>query len=264
MSLDSIISALRQGLDQVLHVQWLSTVITIVVVAVVTLVLSRLATKLLRKLLHMDSNPLPALSIFINIARVTIWAIGLCVILSSCFGINVSAAITALGIGGIAVSLGFQSTLSNLIGGLQISLAKLIVPGDHIRVGSDEGIVHDITWRNTSIVAANGDNVLIPNSVINSEALTKLKPDEDVRIDIVVPHTDEALDHVATRMEQAVDAALSKITVLDKPAKINFTEVTREGFRGVLCFTIIEGLKPAEAKDAALRAIGKDALKAGR
>lgn len=262
MSLDSITSALRKGLDSILHVEWLSTAITILVVAVVTIIVSHLVTKLLRRLLHMDVNPLPALSIFINIARVTVWVIGLCVILSSCFGINVSAAIAALGIGGIAVSLGFQNTLSNLIGGLQISLAKLIMPGDRIKVGANEGIVNDITWRNTSIVAANGDVILIPNSVINSEALIKLKRDQDVRVDIVITHTDEALDHVATAMEQAVDKALAAVTVMDKSAKVYFTAVTHLGYQGVLCFTIIEGTKVDEAKDIALKAIDRYAVRA--
>ena len=42
----------------------------------------------------------------------------------------------ALGIGGIAISLGFQDTLSNLIGGLQVSLLRIIKPGDNIEVGS--------------------------------------------------------------------------------------------------------------------------------
>ena len=52
--------------------------------------------------------------------------------LSTCYGVDVSAAITALGIGGIAISLGFQDTIANLIGGLQVSLLRIIKPGDNI------------------------------------------------------------------------------------------------------------------------------------
>lgn len=260
MSLEKIIDGLRQGLDSLLHVPWLSTAITVIVVAVITLILAQLAAKLLRRLFHMDVNPLPTLSIFINIARGTVLVIGLCVILSTCFGINVSAAVTALGIGGIAVSLGFQSTLSNLIGGLQISLGKLIMPGEHIKVGSNEGIVNDITWRNTSIIAANGDTILIPNSVINSEALIKMKRDADVRIDIFIPHSAtqrESLDQVATAIEQAADKALGAITLLDKDAQVYFTEVTRDGYHGVLYFTVVEGVKLSDIRDTALRAISQ-------
>ena len=40
--------------------------------------------------------------------------------LDSCFGVDTSSLITALGVGGIAVSLGFQDTLSNFIGGLHV------------------------------------------------------------------------------------------------------------------------------------------------
>lgn len=96
--------------------------------------------------------------------------------LSSCFNVNVQAAITALGVGGIAISLGFQSTLSNLIGGVQIVLAGIVEPGERIRISTYEGVVRDVTWRHTEIETADGEFVVVPNSVINTEALVKLPP----------------------------------------------------------------------------------------
>ena len=98
------------------------------------------------------------------------WITGVCIMLSTCFRVDVSAAITALGIGGIAISLGFQDTLSNLIGGLQVSLLRIIKPGDNIEVGSSTGVVKDITWRHTTIRNGAGEEVLIPNSIISKTA----------------------------------------------------------------------------------------------
>ena len=86
-----------------------------------------------------------------NIVRGAVWFLGICIMLSTCFNVNVSAAITALGIGGIAISLGFQDTISNLIGGLQVSLMRIVKPGDNIEVGSSSGVVKDVTWRHTSL-----------------------------------------------------------------------------------------------------------------
>ena len=74
----------------------------------------------MRKMLHYNEEKnLPSSSIFVNIARGAVWLLGVCIMLSTCYGVDVSAAITALGIGGIAISLGFQDTIANLIGGLQ-------------------------------------------------------------------------------------------------------------------------------------------------
>lgn len=175
MNIDGIINAFREWLDKALHFDWLSTAVVIVIIVAVTAVVSHLVTAGLRRVLRSNKGPLPSVSIFVNIGRVVVWAVGASVILSSCFGVNVGAAITALGIGGIAISLGFQQTLSNLIGGLQVIMTGLVEPGDRIKVGTNEGVVQDVTWRSTTIVSDEGNEVIIPNSVINSEALTKIK-----------------------------------------------------------------------------------------
>lgn len=174
MNIDNIISTFRGWLDTILHWSWLSTAVTVVIIVLVTAIVARLAVVTLRRIFNSNRGPLPSASIFINIARVTVWVIGICIILSSCFGVNVGAAITALGIGGIAISLGFQQTLSNLIGGLQVIMSGIVEPGDHIKVGSNEGVVRDVTWRNTTIRSSDGNDVIIPNSVINTEALIKI------------------------------------------------------------------------------------------
>ncbi|MFR3452353.1 MAG: mechanosensitive ion channel domain-containing protein [Collinsella sp.] len=59
--------------------------------------------------------------------------------------------VTGLGVVGIAVSLGFQDTLSNLIGGLTVSVSRTVEPGDNIRMGPSgvTGVVQDVTWRAT-------------------------------------------------------------------------------------------------------------------
>lgn len=253
---------LRNALQSFLHVEWLSVAFTVIIVMVVTALISHLLTKLLRRLLSADKNPLPSSSIFINIGRVAVWTVGICVILSSCFGVNVSAAITALGIGGIAISLGFQSTLSNLIGGLQISIMHLVVPGDHIMVGSNEGIVDDVTWRHTSMVTTRGETVIIPNSVINTEALVKLPPETAIRVNIAVSPDEGDLDDIAQKMEQAVRDEVGKIAVIEDGPKVSFLEMTDFGYRGTIAFGIGEGVNASTAKDAALKAVSPYAQKA--
>ncbi len=259
MDLETITNGFKDWLDKVLHVDWLSTLITIVVVAAVTAVCAHLVTKLIKKVLHVDNNPLPASSIFVNIGRVTVWVIGLCVVLSTCFNVNISAAVTALGIGGVAISLGFQATLSNLIAGLQVSLTKLVVPGDRIRVASNEGIVDDVTWRHTCIINVRGEHIVIPNSLMNTDALIKLAPETDIRISILVEPTDESMDKLLADMESAVDKAVKEYVAMKAPAKIQLTEITERGYRGTLSFSITEGANAAQIKTVALKAVSDHA-----
>ncbi len=129
-----------------------------------------------------DDNSIPQSSIFVNIARGIIWGIGICLVLDSCFNVNMSALIAALGVGGIALSLGFQDTLSNLIGGVQISFMRIVKPGDNIQVGNNKGVVQDVTWRHATIKNRNGETVIIPNSVISKNAVVHLPPPERVSV----------------------------------------------------------------------------------
>lgn len=257
MNLDTITDNLRDAIKGFLHVDWLSTAITIVVVLAVTAILSHFLTKLLQKALNVKNNPLPSSTIFINIGRVVVWTVGVCVILSSCFNVNVSAAITALGIGGIAISLGFQATISNLIGGLQISLTRLVVPGDNIRVGGEQGIVHDVTWRHTTISTVRGEQVIIPNSVINTEALVKLPPVNAVRIGVVVTPSGKSLEETTKLMTKAVSDEVGKIAVLEADPQIEYSEITDYGYRGALTFSVAEGASVGKVKDVALKAIAE-------
>ncbi len=250
-----MVVSLRAFLDRIVQVEWLSVALTAAAVFVVTFVVARLAVKFLRHVLSRDSSPLPSSSIFVNIVRVVIWLIGVSIVLSTCFGIDVSAAITALGIGGIAISLGFQDTLSNLIGGLQVSLTGLVEPGDNIEVGGERGVVQDVTWRHTTIKNALGESVVIPNSIINKTALVKLRPVTVVSIPVVVTVDGGLLPGTAQQMEQLADEAAGSVCALEVPARALFSEVTDYGYKGTLTFTVKDAELVGAAKDAVLRAI---------
>lgn len=242
-------------IQSIVQVEWLSTVLTIAAIVFFTALVARLMTKFMRRLLSHDSLPLPSSTIFINIARVVVWAIGLSVILSSCFGVDVSAAVAALGIGGIAISLGFQDTLSNLISGLQVSITGLVEPGDHIDVGGQRGIVRDVTWRHTTIENLVGERVVVPNSVINKTALVKLRPLEVVAVPVVVTADGANLSALAEKMELAANEAVGEVVPVEVPAKVVFSGVTDYGYSGTVVIRIADGSLYAQAKDVLLRAI---------
>lgn len=256
MDLNSFIDAFRNWLDSITHSSWFGTAVTIVIITIICAILSRITTIMLRKLLKSKKGPLPSVSIFVNIARVTIWVVGLCIVLSSCFNVNIGAAVTALGIGGIAISLGFQSTLANLIGGIQIIIIGLIEPGDRIQVSGYEGVVHDVTWRHTTIITPRNEDVVIPNSVINSEALVKLPPETDIKIELhVKPEPDEEINALIAKMEEAVSTAVSKDTLLVKKPKIRLIGMDHLGYKALLTFVVAKGKQKSQVVDVAMKAI---------
>ncbi|WP_282209337.1 mechanosensitive ion channel family protein [Parvibacter caecicola] len=236
---------------------WAGTVVGVVAIVFVTLVVSRIATTAIRRLLK-KTTLLPASSIFVNLVRALVWIIGISCVLSICFNVNVSAIITALGVGGIAVSLGMQDTISNLIGGFQVSVARIVKPGDNIQVGTLSGIkgrVTDVTLRYTHMVNGDGDRIVIPNSMLNSNAIVHLDPICEVNVPVVVTYNEERLTWVAHHMEDAAAKAVARVSKLKKGPQVQFSSVNEHGFAGVLFFTISDPARIDDAADAAIRAI---------
>ena len=100
-------------------VDWLKTnsgkIILLIVVALLAAVIDKALTRIVSKVL--DRSQVPNASIFINILRAVVWTLAVGTVLQPVFGINPTTIFTALGIGGLAVSLGMKDTIANIIGG---------------------------------------------------------------------------------------------------------------------------------------------------
>jgi small-conductance mechanosensitive channel len=93
-----------------------------------------------------------------------VYCLGFILILQN-FGIAVAPLLTALGVGGLAVALALQSTLSNLFSGLQIIASGKFNTGDFVQLESGQkGFIRDITWRNTTIETSQNNFIIVPNS----------------------------------------------------------------------------------------------------
>ena len=79
-------------------------------------------------------------------------------------GIPMSALVTGLGVGGLAVALSAQSTLENLIGGINLFADRPVKIGEFCRFGNELGIVEAIGLRSTRIRTLGRSLVSIPNS----------------------------------------------------------------------------------------------------
>lgn len=94
--------------------------------------------------------------------RVVLWLIVLLVVLDN-LGINITALVTGLGIGGIAVALAVQNILGDLFAALSIVLDKPFVVGDAISVGDASGAVEHIGLKSTRLRSDTGELIIISN-----------------------------------------------------------------------------------------------------
>lgn len=137
-----------------------------------TLMFSELAGNLVKFYGSRVATDLPSTSLTKNLAQMFVVIIGLLILLRH-LSIDITPLLTALGVGGLAVALALQDTLSNLFGGFYVSIAGQVRLGDYVKLNSgEEGYITDITWRSTTLRALNNTFIIVPNSKLAQAIVT--------------------------------------------------------------------------------------------
>ena len=89
-------------------------------------------------------------------------------------GINITAAITSLSIGGLAVGLAAQDTLANLFGAVAVFVDKPFRVGDTIKLDGAEGKVETVGLRSTRVRNPDGHLVAVPNKIMGNAIITNI------------------------------------------------------------------------------------------
>lgn len=154
-----------------------------------------------------------------TLTRMAVFGIGLMILLRL-WGVSITPMLTALGVGGIAVALALQDTLSNIFAGVHLLVEGPLNVGDYVRVGpEEEGTVTDIGWRTTRIHTTNNTMLVVPNKTITNGTLINFDlpmPRLSIGLPILVGHT--------ANMRQveriAVETALATEGVLPDPPPV--------------------------------------------
>jgi small-conductance mechanosensitive channel len=118
-----------------------------------------------------------------NVLAVGVAAIGFVMVMDQ-FGVNVLAAITALGVVGIAVGFAAQETLSNFIAGVTLLIERPFRLGDWVDVGGKVGRVDSIRLRTTLIVDRDNVHTIIPNAQVAAGQIVNLSGGGPLRLRI--------------------------------------------------------------------------------
>lgn len=166
--------------------KWATKSVSVLAILVVTAFGARILGRIVRSYTRREDTALPSGTIFVNLVRGIVWAIGGISILAT-LGVSVAPLLTALGVGGLAVGLALQPTLENVFSGVQLLASRQIQPGDFIRLETgEEGVVLDVTWRNTTVKRPSNEIVLVPNSVLARATVTNFTA-EDPEYVLLVP-----------------------------------------------------------------------------
>jgi small-conductance mechanosensitive channel len=138
-----------------------------------TIMFMRVTGDLVRNYGDQAPGALPVTTLSESLAKMAVLILGLLVLLRNAFNIEVTPILTALGVGGLAVALALQDTLSNLFAGVYVAMAGQIRLGDYIKLNTgEEGYVADIGWRSTTMRALANNMILVPNNKLAQAIVT--------------------------------------------------------------------------------------------
>jgi MscS family membrane protein len=100
---------------------------------------------------------------------------------ASNIGINITAAITSLSIGGLAVGLAAQDTLANLFGAIAVYGDKPFRVGDTIKLDAAEGVVESVGMRSTRVRHPEGYVITVPNKIMGNAAISNMTRRESIK-----------------------------------------------------------------------------------
>jgi small-conductance mechanosensitive channel len=113
--------------------------------------------------------------------RTLLWAVVLLAVLSN-LGVNITAFVASLGVGGIAIALAVQNILGDLFASLSIAVDKPFEVGDAIGVGDLSGTVQHIGLKTTRLRSLTGEQIVIGNTDLLKQVVKNYRRMSDRRI----------------------------------------------------------------------------------
>ena len=143
--------------------------------------------------------------------RTLLWSVVVLAILSN-VGVNITAFIASLGVGGIAVALAVQNILGDLFASLSIAVDKPFEVGDFIGIDSFVGTVQFIGLKTTRIRSLNGEQIIISNTDLLKQMVKNYKRMQERRIVFkfgvtynTSPEQAEAIPQIVKRLVESND-----------------------------------------------------------
>ena len=156
-------------------------------------------------------------------ARVLLWSALILLGLQNA-GVNVSAALTGLGIGGVAVALAVQNILGDIFASVAIVLDRPFVIGDFIIVGDLLGTVEHIGLKTTRLRSLYGEQLVISNAQLLQSNIKNYKRMQERRVTFGFGVTYQTPRSLVATIPGMVRAAI------EKQAGIRFDRAHFHGF----------------------------------
>lgn len=160
-----------------------------------------------------------------SVFRYTVYIVAIVIILTDIF--KLTSVLAAAGIGGIAVGLGAQSLIKDIISGFFIVMEDQYVVGDLISVGDMTGTVEELELRVTRLRNFNGDLYIIPNGEIKM-VTNHTRGNKALIVDIPLAYSTDIGKAIEIVKNICVCVKEEFITITEEPKVLGITELGKD------------------------------------
>ncbi len=164
-----------------------------------------------------------------DLLKVFVVVIGLLVVMGEVFGVNVTALIGGLGIGGLAVALAAKDTLENLLASFTIFLDQPFGVGDLVTAGSVSGTVEKIGFRSTRLRTAEKSYLTVPNKSMIDKPLDNLSLRTARRVGFTLVFDQRTTSAQLHAIIAGAVAAMRKHPLVTQDVQMKFNALTPNG-----------------------------------
>ncbi len=198
-------------------------------------------------------------------ASATIIITAILMILSS-WGYNTATLVAGLGVGGIAVALAAQQTISNIFGGISVIGDRPVAIGDFGKFGDLIGTVEDIGMRSTRVRTLNRTLVSVPNSTFAGANLENYSQRDKILFNPTFQIKRGTPDEQVWHLIDSIHEALKKNRSVELvPTPVRLTALTAAGFSiEVFCYVLTPDINEFYRIQGELLLAINDALQAAQ
>ncbi len=156
-----------------------------------------------------DGANVTAVKAMVLVGRLLVWSVILLLTLDN-FGVDITALVAGLGIGGLAVGLALQNVLQDILAYVSILVDKPFVYGDYMVIGDYSGTVEHIGIKSTRVRSLSGEQIIFGNSDLLSSRIRNYKRMDERRgvfsVGVTYDTPREKLEMVPGKMKEIVEA----------------------------------------------------------
>ncbi len=210
-----------------------------------------------------DAGARASVGVLMFVGQLLIWAVFALLALDN-LGVNITALVAGMGVGGIAIALAVQTVLGDLFGSMSIALDKPFAVGDSLRIDDIEGTVEEIGIKSTRLRSVTGEQVIMSNAdVLKSRVRNMGRMQERrvlFRLQVAYENSPEKIERIGDIIEGVIKA--QRGTRFVQSLLMSLTPDAME-FETIYWVAIAPDVQHGETVDAVNRGIVREFAAAG-